>query len=481
MKRKVLTAAALVFALTLTGCPAPDDEVQTVTCLVEENTSAWSETIKNDSDFVPVAEGAETFADVSETDAEAHDSFQSVEETTLDPKISEDTVVAEDDIPNALKCLASPSEGQSSESAGRCFEAAFLKYAAADGGNVVISPVSAKLAVSMAAAGADSGTGTEKELLDLFGYGTKEDMLADCGGIIAELDASETIDTANSAWISDRLNGFNDSYGDTLKNVFSAEFFTQDLSSEEFVKKLNGWVSDNTKKMIPKLLNQPLSEDAQLALVNALYFKNEWLFKFDEYSTHDLDFYGKSGTVQVPTMYLAERLQYGEGKKFKSVVMPYTDGSYMRVYLPLDENAQIADLIAEMSVEELNAEFEAGYDMADVVLSIPKFECESGGSLLEMLERLGVREAFDPQTAAFGEMTGSSEKLYISKIIQAAKIVCNEEGTEAAAATMAAMDAGGVMPASEIIEFTVDKPFLYEIKTASGETLFMGVMQDINS
>lgn len=180
-------------------------------------------------------------------------------------------------------------------------------------------------------------------------------------------------------------------------------------------------------------------------------------------------------------MYLAERLQYGEGKKFKSVVMLYMDGSYMRVYLPLDENARIADLIAEMSVEELNAEFEAGYDTADVVLSMPKFECESGGSLLEMLERLGVRDAFDPSEAAFGEMTDGTEALYISKIIQTAKIVCNEEGTEAAAATLVAVDAGGAMPVKDTIEFTVDRPFLYEIKTASGETLFMGIMQDINS
>lgn len=359
------------------------------------------------------------------------------------------------------------------------FNGAFLKEYLKEHDSFVISPLSAKLALSMAAAGADSGSVTEKELLDLFGYGSKEDMLSDCGSIITELDGSETIDTANSAWISDRLNGFNDSYGDTLKDVFSAEFFTQDLSSEKFVKKLNGWVSDNTKKMIPELLKEPLSEDARLALVNALYFKNEWLFKFDVNSTRDRDFYGKSGTVQVPTMSLSEHLQYGEGKRFKSVRLLYTDGSYMTVYLPLDEDAQIADLIAEMSIDEINAELETEHDVKDVVLHMPKFECESGGSLLEMLERLGVREAFDPQAAAFGEMTDSPEKLYISKIIQAAKIVCDEDGTEAAAATLAAMDAGGAMPAEDIIEFTVDRPFLYEIKTASGETLFMGVMQDI--
>ncbi len=362
------------------------------------------------------------------------------------------------------------------------FNGAFLKEYLKEQDSFVISPLSAKLALSMAAAGADSGSATEKELLDLFGYGTKEDMLADCGRITAELDSSKTISTANSAWLSDSLKGLNDGYSDTLKDVFSAERFTENLSSDGFVKKLNKWVDKNTNGMIPQLLNSPLSGDARLALVNALYFKNEWVCKFEKSSTHDRDFYGKNGTVQVPTMYMVEHLQYGEGKRFRSVTLPYRDSSYMRVYLPLDENAQIAELIAEMSIEELNAEFETGYEEKKVVLSMPKFECESGGSLLEMLERLGVQEAFDPGAASFGGITDDEDaNLYISKIIQAAKIICDEEGTEAAAATLVTMDAGGVMPVEELVEFIVDRPFLYEIKTASGETLFMGVMQDINS
>lgn len=430
MKRKALTAAALALICTFTfaGCGAEESEERTDTSDME-TTSAWSETIENSFDFVPDA-------------------------------------------------FVSQHEGQFSESSASCFEAAFLKEYLKEQDSFVISPLSAKLAVSMAAAGADSGTDTEKELLDLFGYGDREDMLSDCVRIIAELDDSETISAANSAWLSEKLK-IAKGYSGTLKDVFAAESFTGDLSSRKTMKKINKWVDKNTKGMIPELLKEPLSDDARLALVNALYFKNEWVYKFDEYSTHDRDFYGKSGTVQVPTMYLAENLRYGEGKKFKSVVLPYTDGSYMRVYLPLDENVQIADLITEMSIDELNAEFEEGYDMADVVLSMPKFECESGGSLLEMLERLGVHDAFDPLAAAFGEMTDSDETLYISKIIQAAKIVCDEEGTEAAAATLVEMDAGAAIPTEEPIEFTVDRPFMYEIKTASGETLFMGVMQDI--
>ena len=362
------------------------------------------------------------------------------------------------------------------------FNGAFLKEYLKEHDSFVISPLSAKLALSMAAAGADGGSATEKELLDLFGYGTKEDMLADCGRIISELDSSKTISTANSAWLSDRLKGLNDGYSDTLKKVFSAERFTEDLSSNGFVKKLNKWVDKNTNGMIPQLLNSPLSEDARLALVNTLYFKNEWVWKFDKQSTHDRDFNGKSGTTNVPTMYMVEHLQYGEGKNFKSVSLPYTDGSYMRVYLPLDENAQIADLIGEMSIDELNAEFETEYEEKNVVLSMPKFECESGGSLLEMFERLGVREAFAPFAASFGGITDDKDViLYISEIIQAAKIICDEDGTEAAAATMVTMDGGAMPVEEEPVEFIVDRPFLYEIKTASGETLFMGVMQDINS
>lgn len=359
------------------------------------------------------------------------------------------------------------------------FNGAFLKEYLKEQDSFVISPLSAKLALSMAAAGADSGSDTERELIDLFGYGTKEDMLGDCGRITEEINGSENIDTANFVWESDRLSGLKDSYSDTLKKIFAAESFVDDLTTKNFVKRLNSRVSKTTKGMIPELLKEPLSDDARLVLVNALYFKNEWVYKFDEHSTRDRDFHGKSGTVQVPTMNMTERLQYGEGKKLRSVVLPYRDGSYMRVYLPQDENVQIADIIAEMSIDELNAEFETEREIGSVVLSLPKFECESGGSLLEMLERLGVREAFTP-SAAFGEMNDGDENLYISKIIQAAKIVCDEEGTEAAAATMVTMDAGAAMPVEETIEFTVDRPFLYEIKTASGETLFMGVMQDIS-
>ncbi|MDE7279411.1 MAG: serpin family protein, partial [Oscillospiraceae bacterium] len=77
-------------------------------------------------------------------------------------------------------------------------------------------------------------------------------------------------------------------------------------------------------------------------------------------------------------------------------------------------------------------------------------------------------------TADFSGMT-NGELLVISEVIQAAKIICHEDGTEAAAATVVVF-----IEALAPIVLTVDRPFLYTIESPSGETLFMGVITDIN-
>lgn len=478
MKRKALTAAALVFTLTLTGCHAPDDEVQTVTCLVEENTSAWSETIENNSDFVPGAEGAETSADVSGTNAEAHDSFQGVEETTPDPKISEDPVIAEDDIPDALKRLASSSGGQSSENPGSCFEAAFLKYAAAEGGNAVISPASAKLAMSMAAMGAGEESSTETELLGLFGYESRDEMSRICKTLMEELNREDgSLSAKNSMWVSDRVKSLNSSFSDGLKNYFFAESFTRDLTSQGFVDELNGWVETNTDGLIKEMLDEPMSEEARLALVNTLYFKNEWSKHFND--RYPRGFYGVSGfNENAPAMSMTEHIMYSADGTFKSVKLDYTDGSCMKIFLPADENKFITDVIVEMSAEELAAAMEPVYSNTYVSLTMPPFECDYNASLVEMFQSLGVKDCFDGSKADFSGIT-SDVPLVISDVIQAAKIICGEDGTEAAAATVVIMEECAFVEPSEPVELIIDRPFLYSIEAPSGETLFMGVITDI--
>lgn len=458
MKRKALTAAALAFTLTLTGCPAPDEEVQTVTCLAEEETSAWSETIENASDFVLAAA-----TDMQDTDI-------GIEET---PQTKTDGTTDTVEVGSASDTNKTEMNFEIMEN----YEIAFLKYAARNGESFVVSPASAKLAMGMAAMGAGEDSSTEKELLGLFGYGSKEDMALDGYRLMTELNREDgSLSAKNSLWASDRVESLNSGFTDDLDNYFLAESFTRDLTSQDFVDELNGWVEENTNGLIKEMLGEPLSEEARLALVNTLYFKNEWRYHFND--RYPRGFYGVSGfNENAPAMSMTEYIMYSSDDAFKSVKLDYTDGSCMKIFLPADENRLVTDMIAEMSAEELSAAMEPVYKSTEVSLTMPPFECDYKASLVEMFKSLGVQSCFDENRADFSGIT-AEESFYISDIMQAAKIICDEKGTEAAAATVVTVATCAAVPSYPVV-LTIDRPFLYMIEAPSGETLFMGVITDI--
>ncbi|MDE7302489.1 MAG: hypothetical protein K2N60_04115 [Oscillospiraceae bacterium] len=434
MKRKALLTAGLACTLALTGCHAPwDNEVQTVTCLAaEETTSAWSETIDGIS-----AAGSPDSAETSRTDTDdAEVDFESMEN----------------------------------------FEAAFLKYAAREGESFVISPASAKFAMNMAALGAGENSSTEKELLELFGYGSKAEMSEVSKKLVEELNREDgSLSAKNSVWVSDMAGELNPDYRSGLTDIFSAESFSCDLTSQAFVDVLNGWVEKNTNGLIQQMLSEPLSEDARLALVNTLYFKNKWEKPFGD--RYPGGFYGTDGyNKNAPAMRVTKDMPYSAGETFKSVVLNYTDGSSMRIFLPTDENKLVTDIIAEMSEEELSEALKPDYINEKVAFTMPPFECDYKASIVDMFKSLGVQSCFTEGLADFSGIT-SEEKLFISDVIQSAKIICDEEGTEAAAATMGIAVLQHADP--DPIVLTVDRPFLYTVKSPSGETLFMGVITDV--
>lgn len=458
MKRKALTAA-VVFTLMLTGCPAPDDEVQTVTCLAEEETFlAWSETIDNTSEVVLAAE-----TDIKYTDIGIEETPQTKTDGTTD------TV--------EVVLTSGTNKTEMNFEIMKNYEIAFLKYAARNGESFVISPASAKLAMIMAAMGAGEGSTTEKELLGLFGYESKDEMSRMGKALMEELNREDgSLSAKNSVWTSDRVKSLNSGFTDDLDNYFLAESFTRDLTSQGFVDELNGWVEDNTNGLIKEMLGEPLSEEARLALVNTLYFKNEWRYHFND--RYPRGFYGVSGfNENAPAMSMTEYIMYSSDDAFKSVKLDYTDGSCMKIFLPADENRLVTDMIAEMSAEELSTAMEPVYKSTEVSLTMPPFECDYKASLVEMFKSLGVQSCFDGNRADFSGIT-AEESFYISDVMQAAKIICDEKGTEAAAATVVTVATCAAVPSYPVV-LTIGRPFLYTIEAPSGETLFMGVTTDI--
>ena len=63
-----------------------------------------------------------------------------------------------------------------------------------------------------------------------------------------------------------------------------------------------------------------------------------------------------------------------------------------------------------------------------------------------------------------------------SQAKHAARISADEDGCIATAFTAMAM-AGGAMPPSDEVDFTLDRPFLFVITGADGNLLFAGVVE----
>jgi serpin B len=106
-----------------------------------------------------------------------------------------------------------------------------------------------------------------------------------------------------------------------------------------------------------------------------------------------------------------------------------------------------------------------------VNLSVPKFKMGSEFNLKEVLQALGMKDAF-AGSADFSGMTENA-RLFIDEVIHKAVIDVNEAGTEAAAATAVVMRKTAVL--MESVTFKADRPFIYAIRnTKDGTIYFLG-------
>ena len=114
-------------------------------------------------------------------------------------------------------------------------------------------------------------------------------------------------------------------------------------------------------------------------------------------------------------------------------------------------------------------------------LALPKFTVEFDRNLNESLQSMGIKMAFDDVLADFSGIgkTDNGNNIYISLVRQKAKVIVDEEGTEAAAVTEVAMFecTSAVIDMPKTVEF--DRPFVYMIMDNETQIpVFMGIMDN---
>jgi serpin B len=252
-----------------------------------------------------------------------------------------------------------------------------------------------------------------------------------------------------------------------------------DFADEQAPDIINAWVKDATNDLIDKIIDK-ISPSTVMYLINAIYFKADWMTPFEKHETREQDFNTPDGTVKVDFMHRTGPMQYFVGQQVSGVSLPYhneqfayfailpDEGIDPRTWLNSQDPAALLQTISAMMAQKANT---------TISLALPRYEVSYEDSLINELETMGMGIAFDGSEADFSRLNEARTKgLFISEVKHKTVIRVDEKGTEAAAVTSVAIDESANWAD---IELTFDRPFIYGIMDLKTNLpLFVGILED---
>ena len=355
------------------------------------------------------------------------------------------------------------------------------------GGNVVLSPVSAALDLSMVLNGA--GGQTRQEMLSALSLSGPQlsainEANAQLIKVIRTAAQNITLAVADSLWVDSRHVMLRPDYVKRMQAWYDAEMTDLDFSNPSAATRINSWASKETHGRIPKVIDRIDPADLVL-LLNAVYFKGQWTHKFDKAQTQQRDFTLAGGSVkQVSRMAQTGRFDYFETPQLQAIRLPFGDGDLvMEVLLPA-KSSSLAALEAELTAEHWTG-WRGQHAARSGTIELPRFELKSDYRLTEPLQALGMRRAFQAGVAELADMFSSAPgqpgtgRFFISSVLQSTYWKVDEEGSEASAVTQIGVRAAAVARPVEPFRMIVDRPFFCAIEDRrNGVLLFVGAIYD---
>lgn len=350
-------------------------------------------------------------------------------------------------------------------------------------GNQTYSPINVYMALAMLAESAQGES--RQQILDLLNAESIEALRTQAGymwNAHYSADGATTLLLSNSLWLDDAW-GFEENTVDTLAKDYYASVFQGNLAAGELDDSLRQWLNTCTGNLLQEQVEGVfLPPETILALASTIYFSAKWTDDFNENLTTPDTFHTPEGDVTVDFMH-AEYLAYAYywGEHYGAISLGLSGNNTMWLILP-DEGYTTNDILEEgeflTMLQNLSTwEQQGAYR---IQLSLPKFDVVSKKDLVDGLKALGVTDVFDREKADLSGLitAGQSEfNPYISKTEHACRVKIDEEGCEAAAYTL--MAAAGAAPgADEIIDFNLDRPFLFVVTGRNSVPLFAGVVSE---
>lgn len=344
--------------------------------------------------------------------------------------------------------------------------------------NIVYSPISLYMALGMTAEITDGNS--RQQVLDVLNA-DDIDVLRSRSKSIWQAnymdDGMARCVLATSLWTNNQLS-YHQNTIDSISDHYYASVYTGNPNDNAYNLMLRNWLNEQTDGLLAEYTEHiSMNPEMILTLASTVNYSGKWNYKFDENMTRTDIFHSSNGEVECDFMNSEMNITYFRGENFSSVSLPIENNGYMRFLLP-NIGASPEDLISDDNVIDylVNSDDSINGQLAEVDLSIPKFDVSSNINLLDGMRELGITDIFDANKSNFSPLTDTTNQVYLSKAEQDTRVLIDEEGCKATALTVMNYDLSA--EPQERINFVLDRPFVFEIVSETGLPLFIGVVNN---
>jgi serpin B len=241
----------------------------------------------------------------------------------------------------------------------------------------------------------------------------------------------------DAVWLQKGLS-FLPSYQITLKRSFEEglQFVDYEYPSQA-LNTINNWISKSTQGRIGQIVSAlDINKDTRFVLTTAFFWKGEWSTPFDRYTTAKEPFDYKGHSFQVEMMkQISEYLVFSD-EQFEIIEIPFKQAAQnkaslsMIIFLPKKE-MELSVLESHLNAQQWNL-WVKKLKVQSVEIHLPKFRVDSFLDYKDLLQNLGVKQAFVP-SANFSGIT-QKEKIFLNKVAHKSFLRIDESGSNASLA-----------------------------------------------
>lgn len=347
-------------------------------------------------------------------------------------------------------------------------------------GNYLISPLSLAYAIKMLEDGAYGET-----------RGQFTTLIKDYN-LPKIINIDKKISIANALFVNTSYKGqINQNYISLIEHTYDANVMYDSFNNADGI---NNWINGKTFGMVPRALNS-INRNNVLSLVNAIALDIEWKQKMSSKNTHSAKF-TKIDKTQIDVAMMSDTNAFGymENENARGIVKHYavydsntgekatneTTTKLELEYIAIMPKTNLNDYINSFDQYELSKLLQTvktHNETTDLRMNIPKYTYSFDlDKIIDILKENNITLAFDPEQADFSQI---KKGLYLTEMIHKTYMDFGENGTKAAAVTIAKAEDGVVPDEKEVIQIDFNAPFLYLIKEKNSTNLwFFGVVYE---